>query len=98
MISSRLGGSRPVTLASILALKRTDSLATPAVWPLTNDEVDGQIFCIFMMCSAACLFGLILGELQEIFATTYARRREEDEHIESVISFLRENRFRLRLF
>ena len=51
-----------------------------------------QIFLVFMMCTAACLFGLILGELQEIFATSYARRRDEDEHMEAVISFLHENR------
>ncbi len=28
-----------------------------------------QIFCVFMMCTAACVFGLILGELQEIYAS-----------------------------
>jgi hypothetical protein len=27
-----------------------------------------QIFLIFMLCTAACVFALMLGELQEIYA------------------------------
>jgi hypothetical protein len=32
-----------------------------------------QLFCIAMMCTAACLFGIILGELQQIFSVSHAR-------------------------
>ncbi len=34
-----------------------------------------QIFCVFMMCTAACVFGLILGELQEIYASANMKAR-----------------------
>ena len=34
-----------------------------------------QIFCIFMMCSAACFFGLVLGELEEIYAAANLKAR-----------------------
>ena len=30
-----------------------------------------QVFCIGMMCCAACVFGLILGELQVLPATAH---------------------------
>jgi hypothetical protein len=32
-----------------------------------------QVFCVFMMCTAACVFGLILGELQEIYAAANSK-------------------------
>ena len=32
-----------------------------------------QVFAVFMMCTAACVFGLILGELQEIYAAANSK-------------------------
>jgi len=45
-----------------------------------------------MMACAACVFGLILGELQEIYATANTKARELDDHMESVVSFLQQNK------
>ena len=38
-----------------------------------------QIFAVFMMCTAACVFGLILGELQELYAAANSKTREMEE-------------------
>ena len=52
-----------------------------------------QLFCMALMACGACVFGLILGELQEIYATANTRTRQLDDHMESVVTFLNQNRF-----
>jgi hypothetical protein len=51
-----------------------------------------QAFCIVLMLTAASVFGLILGQLQEMFAVANQRDRMMEDHIDSIFSFLQENK------
>ncbi len=51
-----------------------------------------QGFCIVLMLTAASVFGLILGQLQETFAVANQRAREMEDHIDSIFTFLQENK------
>jgi hypothetical protein len=44
------------------------------------------------MLTAASVFGLILGQLQEMFAVANQRAREMEDHIDSIFTFLHENK------
>jgi hypothetical protein len=44
------------------------------------------------MLTAASVFGLILGQLQETYAVANQRAREMEDHIDSIFTFLQENR------
>jgi hypothetical protein len=46
-----------------------------------------------LMLTAASVFGLILGQLQEMFAVSNQRDRQMEDSIDSIFSFLQENRF-----
>ncbi len=47
-----------------------------------------QVFCIVMMCSAACFFGLILGELEEIYASANMKVTSMSIQIDSLDWFI----------
>jgi hypothetical protein len=64
--------------------------APPDAHPLPSAP---QIFCIFLECIAAVFFGLVLSELQEIFAGSNARSRDLSAYLESVLHFLKEIRW-----
>jgi hypothetical protein len=51
-----------------------------------------QAFCIVLMLTAASVFGLILGQLQEMFAVSNQRDRQMEDSIDSIFSFLQENK------
>ncbi len=44
------------------------------------------------MLTAASVFGLILGQLQEMFAVSNQRDRKMEDSIDSIFTFLQENR------
>ena len=45
-----------------------------------------------LMLTAASVFGLILGQLQETYAVANQRAREMEDHIDSIFTFLQENK------
>jgi hypothetical protein len=44
------------------------------------------------MLTAGTMFGLILGQLQEAFSVANQRAREMEDHIDSIFTFLQENK------
>mmetsp|Transcript_59739 Transcript_59739/g.124845 ORF Transcript_59739/g.124845 Transcript_59739/m.124845 type:complete len:228 (-) Transcript_59739:22-705(-) len=51
-----------------------------------------QIFSVIVICIAAVCFGLVLGEMQEVYATSNSKIRAVEMHLESVMVFLDEHR------
>jgi hypothetical protein len=51
-----------------------------------------QGFCIVLMLAAGTIFGLIIGQLQETFSVANQRAREMEDHIDSIFTFLQENK------
>ncbi len=51
------------------------------------------MFCIFLMTTAACFFGILLGELQRVYSSGSLKRREAEDHVDSVVTFLKGHGF-----
>ncbi len=51
-----------------------------------------QGFCIVLMLAAGTMFGLILGQLQETFSVANQQAREMEDRIDSIFTFLQENK------
>ena len=84
------------TLAFIEALTQVYCSSTCHKPPLTalSRIYVWQGFCIVLMLTAASVFGLILGQLQETFAVANQRAREMEDHIDSIFTFLQENKLK----
>lgn len=60
---------------------------------LMHTSSDPQVFCIFLMTTAACFFGVLLGELQTVYTSGSSKRREAEDHVDSVVTFLKGHGF-----
>ena len=47
----------------------------------------GQVFCVFLFTFAASLFGTLLGEIQQVFATLNKKAKELEEYMEGYQNF-----------
>lgn len=52
-----------------------------------------QIFCIFLFTFAASLFGTLLGQIEQVFATLNKKSRELEEHMEGYQKFFWDYRY-----
>ena len=66
-------------------------LTTTGFGDVTAEDYSERIFMILLMACASLLFGLVLGEAQELLAVANARAREREERVEATAAFLRES-------
>ncbi len=49
-----------------------------------------QIYCIFLFLNAACLFGSLMSQLNDIIQAATRESRALEEHMDGYISFMTE--------
>ena len=56
----------------------------------------GQVFCVFLFTFAASLFGTLLGEIQQVFATLNKKAKELEEYMEGYENYFWDYKYRSR--